>query len=153
MNNRVILIGFVTPKQLDAEFNKWPDHITLVPYFYTSNLDYLITALQDVAKMRAPIPYEVGELAYFGGERMLKVNKLTKTPNLQDLHDKLLAIALAHDATLDVTFCGNKYQPHITHNQDIAPKEGDTNTLTAFYLVEDIHQQNKKISRVFNLEG
>jgi hypothetical protein len=154
MQNRVILVAFILPKPLHYEFDEWPNHITLVPYFNTNDYALLDTQLKDLTESVNPIAYEIGETDFFGANQKVKVSLIVKNMPLQDLHTKLLNVALQHDNKIDVRHCGVNYIPHITHNESTVPSKGDQRKIMEFYLVKKVTNGSKlkMISGIYRLQ-
>lgn len=155
MQNKVIIIAFTTEKEEGTEFSKWPNHITLVPYFFTSDLEKLQQQLIDLGSHTKIINYEIGPLDYFGYKKAKPVNRIVQNIDLTNLHKALLDIAQNHDATFDAKFCFPNFWPHITHNEETLPTEGTTAQIKEIYLVKNLHINpqeplHKKLKIVIN---
>lgn len=155
MLNNVIIVAFTEPKDPSYRFNKWPNHITLLPYFQVEDLKLLKQQLMELSKREYSFSYTIGKIDYFGGERKVKVSKIQEDPALTNLHKSLLKIALTHDTHMDTALCHPNYKPHITHNHEPFPQENETNQLLKVYLIRDLYpaKKDKEVIEIFELNS
>jgi len=151
MKNRVLIVAFLNHYPPDFEFSKWPNHITIVPYFYTAGLADLIGEITKICTETEKVPYEVGSIDYFGS-RKLKVSKIKKPAALQNFHESLADVAVMHDKGMDIRFCYARFVPHITHNEVPYPEENDENIIKEVSIVQDISASTKAKKIVANIK-
>ena len=140
---KVIIVAFLKQKVVSFEFLKWPNHITIVPYFRTRNPDKLICEIKKVCSNVPEIHYRIGATNYFGEGRMLKVSRIKNSSSLVKLHTSILKIALVHDKNVDTGFCYPNYNPHITHNNKPYPREGDVGVIKKVYIIKYLSLETK----------
>lgn len=151
-HSKVIVVAFTEPRTQDFTFSKWPNHITIVPYFRVQNIDKLkkdVTALAGIG----PIPYEVGQIEYFGAKKDVRVSRVVAPKIFHDLHNSLAKIALEHDKNLDTLYGFENYKPHITHNEEPYPEEKDKGVIDAVYIVKDLElpSREKRVIEVIQI--
>ena len=151
---KIIIVTFLEPKPLSFEFVKWPNHITLVPYFQISNLNSFIKEITNLCQNLYKLSYKVGPIDYFGPGKNIKVSRVEKSNNLLHLQSSLLKIALKYDKDIGISFCESNYQPHITHNNVPYPQENGSGLIKEIYVVENLapSTKDKKIVGIINLK-
>lgn len=151
--HKVIVVSFLEPKPVSFEFTKWPNHITIVPYFQTSDLERLSDNIKNACISINQIPYQVDSIDYFGIEENVKVSQVKISDALLKLHTSILNIALSYDKNMDTKFCYQTYKPHITHNNEPYPQESDKGSIKMIYLIKKLSPitKEKKIVAIFNL--
>lgn len=150
--HRVILVSFLHSLEVGFSFTKWPNHITIVPYFFTENLEKIIQEIKTICGSLNKIPYVVSEVAYFGKEKNVEVSKITPNIQIVTLHQLLLNLAIKSDSDMDLKYSGENFAPHITHNDNPFPQKGDSGELKRLYLVEndgsEAEQKSSQVKRV-----
>lgn len=150
---KVVLVAFIEHKEQSFKFSKWPNHITIVPYFKTRDIKKLINQVENICTNVPKIKYQIGKIDYFGAEKNLKVSRVKTSSALTALHNSLLQMAKYHDKVMDTKFCYPNYNPHITHNHEPYPCENEEGVIGEIYLIKDLSTQikEKEVIAVFKL--
>ncbi|OGC45251.1 hypothetical protein A2V49_01470 [candidate division WWE3 bacterium RBG_19FT_COMBO_34_6] len=152
-NSRIVIVYFLHEQKIGLNFTKWPNHITLIPYFNTTDINKLIDDIRCKISDYKNIPYEVDGVDYFGTNNKDKVNRVKISNSLIKLHSDILNIALSHDGKMNAVFCGDEYKPHITRNELPYPQKDDIGIIDKIYLVENLYKKinGKRIVEIINL--
>jgi hypothetical protein len=152
--SKFIIVSFLKPQELNFEFTKWPNHITIVPWMRTDQLKSFICEVTKKCQITREISYKIGQIDYFGPNKDVLVSRIEKNEELQNLHVNLLEIALKLDNKINLTFCKNNYLPHITHHEKPYPELGEIKLLKHIYVAELVNQncQLKKVVAVVPLK-
>lgn len=146
-------MAFLQPKSEGFVFQKWPNHITIVPHFYATDYAILRHKIAQQVAALSPITYAVGSEAYFGVNQNVKVSTLVVNDKLAELHFLLTQIVLEIDPQMDTKLCYENYRPHITHNEPPFPAEQDIGVIDALYIVEEVLAETgeKRVAAVLQL--
>ena len=149
----VWVVSFLEQKSVHFTFTEWPNHITIVPHFQTTDLEKLMNNIQTACTRIHNIPYQVSSINYFGKEKNVKVSEVILSDALAGLHTSILSVALNGDKNMDTKFCYQNYKPHITHNNQPYPQENDLGIIRTIYLIEKLSPlvEEKQIVEVINL--
>ena len=143
----IIIICFLKEYEIGYTFKEWPNHITMVHYFWTLDPDKLVEDIQVVCKNFGNINYVVGETAEIGHNKGVKANIIV-SEKLTNLYNKVSEVAFSHDPNIKNKLKNRSFMPHISHNEQPYPKEGDEGVIKEIYLVQ--HSiQNGKEKRVY----
>lgn len=151
--SRIIVVSFLEPKPLAFKFSNWPNHITLVPYFNSTNPEGFIKEVKGLCQNIDKISYQVGLADYFGPRKNVKVSLVNLLDQLLNFHNSLLSIALKYDKNMRAIHCRSNFKPHITHHNTPFPQEKDEKIVKEIYVVKDLSDKskNKKIIGIINL--
>jgi 2'-5' RNA ligase len=103
--------------KLHQKFNKWPVHLTIVPWFSISpqNLSAFLASVQKASRGIHSITIKPKVLDYFGPKKDIRVFRVENNPKLLKLHYDLLKILDDCNAHLDSKkYTGNNFIPHVT---------------------------------------
>ena len=139
----IIIICFLKEYETGYTFKEWPNHITMVHYFWTSDPDKLVQDLQFVCKNFGNINYTVGETVEIGHNKGVKAN-IVVSEKLMDLYNKVSEVAFSHDPEFRKKLNNRTFLPHVSHNELPYPKEGGRGTIEEIYLVQHIIPNKKE---------
>lgn len=146
---QVIIVSFLKPIEKGTELIPWPNHITLVPFFWTKNLENLTSQVKEVCKNFRPIEYYVDGIEYLGRRKNVKTSKVI-SDGIIELQKKFHVLAAKHDRKFHSGFLKNGFKPHITHNVAPYPAEGQKEKIKDIYLVLHLYP-NKKDKKVLDI--
>jgi len=109
-----VLVHMVDPAEVGARFATWPLHLTLLPWFEAPDLETVQAQLKAKLKDLKPFEVTVGERSQHGDYKGRPVMNITNTPELQRLHEQLLAVIQANHWPLQGRYTGRHYTPHVT---------------------------------------
>ncbi len=121
-----------------VERHAWVAHVTLVGNFVAPDAAAATDAVRAFAGRIAPIPFEVGEEAWFGPEQSVLVD-LVEVPLLRSLHTELLdelEAAVNELRVIDPHHTRDGYRPHRTVTAGPRPSRGDTLEASTVALVK-----------------
>lgn len=108
----VIMLEAVPP---DQEFETWPPHITIVPWFPCDNDRRLDKLLRGIAEKHRPFTARAGEIEEWGGKDKFKVLKIEESAELQGLHrDVFKGLERNGFPIHQKDYMDEKYTPHVT---------------------------------------
>ena len=139
----LIVICFLQNYKVGHRFTKWPNHITIVPYFYTVNPNNLIENLKSSCKKLGAIKCSVGKTIRVGHNHRVPAGSI-KSDKIHQLFTTVSKEAFLHDTTLKQKLTDRDFLPHITHNEIPYPKEGDELEINEIYVVEKLSQNTKE---------
>jgi hypothetical protein len=130
-------LGHIEPGEL-IDRAAWPLHITIQSNL-TSDAEpaTVIAAVRDAVANIAPLRVVVGEQAYFGPDGSILVN-LVRSTELGLAHDAV-NLRLREDAnavSINPSFDGDGYHPHVTATSRGRAQRGDDLVLDTVLLVE-----------------
>jgi len=150
---QIIIVSFLKPIEKGAEFIPWPNHITLVPFFWTEDLENLPSQVREICKKFKPIDYRVDEIEYLGHRKSVKTSKVVSN-EVVNLQKKFHELATKHDDKFRSNFLISGFKPHITHNENPYPSEGQKGEIKEIYLVLHLYpnKKDKKVLEIIKLE-
>lgn len=139
----LIVICFLKNYPIGYRFTKWPNHITIVPYFNTGNATEFINNLKSSCESLGTIICNIGEIVEIGHNNGVPAN-LVKSEGINILFSIVSKEAFSHDKLLEEKLTNRKFLPHITHNDLPYPIEGDKFEIEEVYIVEKLSQNTKE---------
>ena len=136
--------------EIGDTFTNWPLHVTVVAWFTVDDSEYF-TRLAELRSAKIPsFTAKVGERRKMSRHT---VNVVRKTDELQLLHETMMSLVKSTGRLLTKEdFYYEKYQPHITHQKNIAAEPGDELRFEHVYLIgKDIHARQKTIIAKYRL--
>lgn len=127
--------------KLHQKFNKWPLHLTIVPWFSISpqNLSSFLASLQKASRGINSITIKPKGLDYFGPKKDIRVFRVENNPKLLRLHQDLLKILDSCNAQLESSkYTGKNFIPHVTAAGNYQLK---TSVCRELYIV-CLHEKN-----------
>ena len=115
---KLIIVSFFEDLKPGYRFaaSNWPLHLTLVRPFTTEGpVESIETALTKALDQQPAIAMDFGEIGQFGPHEDVPVTTVVKTPELQNLHDRLRALMEEYGAVNNTQWSGKEYRPHVTH--------------------------------------
>lgn len=132
----------ITPVEIGKTYDGLPLHCTLVHWFRTSKIKYIIADVQKLLESQPLAQLVVEDQDQFTGMTStgpipVKVNKVRKTPAIKKLHDAVVDILNDYDTEfLMPQYLHERYEPHITHQEDDSVKQGDNLRVRALFFAE-----------------
>lgn len=97
------------------EFEIWPRHITIVPWFSVSDEEQLDETLQELAKRHKSFEVKAGKVEEWGKQDKFEVQKIDDEGQLHRLHwDVFRSLEKNGFSVHQKDFLGQKYTPHIS---------------------------------------
>lgn len=134
--------------QVGERFSMWPLHVTVVPPFEASSLEEVSETVELIGQMISPIQLQIGDAAKFGQGRL--VQKLVPSPELTQLHKKLIDAGEKQGWNISGHYVGNYYTPHITQKKGRS-FTGSEFILNSLSVVENIGQGYRVIREEISL--
>jgi hypothetical protein len=157
----LIFVAFVEPVADGLVFprSEWPLHITLVRFDVGSPAGADPT--ERVAGLAAPhalaalgAGLTVGEDAGFGRNGSVPVNLIQPQPDLQALHEQLVAaVGRLGGTILTPAHTMSGYRPHVSHHGDKRLNPGDAVVLDRIALVDMAPDGDRTVRRILKLRS
>lgn len=149
---RQILVLGVEPFEEGERFNKWPPHVTLVPWFSGASEERLQKGLKELTARTRPIAARIGEVAWFGSNKNVPVRIIEPNNHLQQLHlGALSRVHIARGNIEDISHISYRFRPHVTEYRGLELAEGYIFDQVA--LIDNAGGDNKRVAEVFALRG
>jgi len=140
-NERLIIIP-VGPYKIGAEFEEWPLHITIVPWFPCDNEKQLDILLLEIASRHKSFEVSAGKITFFGKKKELPVNLINAPGNLYRLHwDVFHSLEKNGFSVHQKDYLGPNYKPHVSSQGYKSVKAGDKISVNRFSLVAQVRQK------------
>jgi 2'-5' RNA ligase len=123
------------------EFEIWPMHITIVPWFPCDDAEKLGKVLSQVASKHSPFEVKAGKITQWGGKDKFKVLKIDGDWRLLSLHwDVFNSLEKSGYPVHQKDYTGEKYTPHVTLRNSLADEKkyerGEVIDIDRFTLVK-----------------
>jgi len=151
---RLMIAHFTEPLGLDYEFEDWPLHISILPWFHR-NKEIAVAELELAVVHMKSCRIALGAKAldsveFFGVNEDIPVRRVKDCTSLGVMHGMLLS-QFQLDLE-DKTFIGGAYNPHLTIRENEDPGEGFEIDIKDISLVE-YGKPVKKVVQTFNLRN
>lgn len=140
-NSRLMIAHFVDPLAEGRHFDKWPLHLTILPWFHDSESESIHNLEQTAEKMCAckialgeVAIKTLGQIEMFGDECNIPVRCVNNSTSLGVIHGMLLGYF--QDKLEDKTYIGGRYNPHVTIRENDDPGEGSEICIDKISLVK-----------------
>ena len=134
MTYEYILVALLDDYAAGDTFTAWPLHATLVTWFDPHDEAALSAKLRTIASETSAITSRVGERRTWGPNI---VNVIDRTPELNTLHQRLLAAVTTHAQLLtNQQYMGDNYTPHVTHQGGLSVVAGENIEISRVYLIK-----------------
>jgi 2'-5' RNA ligase len=160
--NEHLVVVMVEPAS-NEEFEIWPLHITLVPWFPCNDEQRLDETLQKIAGRHKEFKVRAGKLEQWGKKEKFEVQKIEDEGLLHKLHwDVFRKLENNGFPIHQKDFLGEKYTPHLTlrnrYQKSHALAEGTELKIKNFTLVRQIRLKKtgtmiKSVVRDYQLNG
>jgi len=139
--NEHLVVIMLEPVPAGEEFEIWPLHITVVPWFPCGDDQLLDKTLSKLAAKHKPFQIKIGKAAEWGGKEKFKVLKIAPDWRLQSLHWDIFTKLEKNGFSIhQKDYLGDKYTPHITLRNSLADEAeyqpGDNIQVKNFTLVK-----------------
>jgi 2'-5' RNA ligase len=158
-----LVVIMLEPMPAGREFEIWPMHITIVPWFLCADGSKLDEVLEQVAKKHKPFEVKAGRIKKWGGKEPFEVVSITDDWRLQSLHWGVFhALEKNGFHVHQKDYLGEKYSPHITLRNRLADKDryksGDIIKIDRFTLVNQTRLKGsgrmiKSLEKDYKLNG
>lgn len=151
------------PVNFNVEFEVWPQHITIVPWFPVKDEKSLDATLQSIAKRHKKFQLSAGRIEEWGRKQKYEVVTIDdENGYLKMLHDDVFENLETNGFTVhQKDFLGDKYAPHVAVRNQIQKaqaelKVGKTVEITEFSLVSQVRLKKtgrmiKKLKKNYEL--
>lgn len=161
--NEHLVVVMLEPVPAGEEFEVWPMHITIVPWFPCGDPERLDTVLTEVASRHSTLEVKAGKIEEWGHDEKFKVMKIDDTGRLHTLHwDVLHSLEKNGFSIHQKDYLGEKYRPHVTLRNRKANADkysrGETITIGRITLVKQLRLKGsgrmiKSLVKDFELHG
>src|SRR5579863_241943 len=119
--------------ELGQEFEEWPLHVTILPWFPATDEAKLDEILGSFARRLKPFFIEVGGVENFGAKKEVAVNIVKPNRTLIALHKRVRkTLDEANMAVHQRDFVGSNYRAHITQQLHAKTHEGEKYQVESF---------------------
>jgi 2'-5' RNA ligase len=160
--NEHLVVVMVEPATA-GEFEIWPLHITIVPWFPCDNEQRLDMALQLIANRHKPFKLKTGAVEEWGSQEKFPVQLIDDEEKMSNLHLDVFMTLENNDFPIhQKDFLDDKYKPHLTlRNRYQRSKElpvGMEIAVNSFSLIKQIRLKKtgtmiKSIAKEYVLNG
>lgn len=160
--NEHLVVIMLEPMPAGQEFEIWPLHITIVPWFPVDDEVKLENVLKNVAAKHQRFTVQAGRRQQWGRKEKFDVVPIEDSYKLHSLHWNVFHNLEKNGFPVhQKDFLGEKYRPHfvirneIQKNQD-QPKTGVDIKISSFWLVSQVRLKKsgrmiKKLEREYTL--
>jgi len=122
--NEHLVVIMLEPQPAAEEFEIWPMHITIVPWFPCDDSQRLDKTLSEVAKRHRTLETKIGKVEDWGRKDSFEVIRIEdESGRLHRLHwDVFRSLETASFPIHQKDYLGDKYTPHITLRNSLADK-------------------------------
>jgi 2'-5' RNA ligase len=141
--NEHLVVIMLEPTPPGEEFEIWPMHITIVPWFTAEDIIKLDKLLSDIAAKHKSIKVKAGRTEKWGGSEKFDVLKLTSKTGLHRLHWDVFKNLEKNGFNIhQKDYMGEKYTPHITLRNSLSDntryKYGEIIDISNFTLIKQL---------------
>jgi 2'-5' RNA ligase len=137
---KYVIVRFLEPIADGTEFDakNWPLHVTLASNFVVDRKAVnLFERLAELASSENSVATVASDDDYFGAQKQVHVTTLTMTPELQSLHNRIIALLKSLGATFDEPqYQEEGYRAHATVQADKRLHKGDVVIVDEFTVVD-----------------
>lgn len=151
--NEHLIVIMLEHTPFNLEFEIWPQHITIVPWFPCRDETKLDRILADIAARHQAFEVITGESEHWGKKEKYEVITVDDPEaKLHDLHQAIYNSLEAADFPVhQKDFLGDKYRPHVTIRNEFQKHQphlarGQKVTIEEFSLVRQVRM--KKTGRM-----
>ncbi len=151
MAEKFVLISALEPLERGDQFEQWPLHVTIVPWFALpkEREQAFLNALVNRVYGKSSFVTTGGDEALFGPDKDVRVRKLRRIGALAALHNIALGAVHDFDGVVDGGYVGRDYVPHVTYQGERGIEEGQELELSAMQLVRGDVDGSRTVERVF----
>lgn len=118
--HRYLLANLIEKQQVGEEFQKWPLHVTLMPWFEFENEVLLVEKLDTLFSTMDSFLYLGGEQDMFGPKKNVPVFKVKNNSPMRTVHKQIMTLLSELGAKIDDPYVGDNFFSHITvRNRDL----------------------------------
>ena len=141
-----ILVVFLRDLPKGYEFERWPHHITLLPWFKADR--EALESLADLAGQYLPMTVEMTKTANFGVRDDILV-RLVESDALVSLHKKMLSNRDGILGLANGRYVGEEFKPHVTLQGKNDPEPGSI-AINRISLIKHTGSGHiKRVERIF----
>jgi 2'-5' RNA ligase len=155
----VVMVESATQK----EFEIWPLHITLVPWFPCDNASRLDSTLKQIANKHKPFKVRTARVEEWGSEDKFIVQLIEDEEKIHDLHNDVYQKLENNGYPIhQKDYLGDKYKPHLTlrsrYQKSHKMPEGTEITIDKIALIKQIRLKRtgtmiKSVAKEYKLNG
>lgn len=136
MAEKLTIISSFEQHQKGEQFEQFPLHVTLLPWFDVPYRQSLVNSVQNFATRQSPQEVKATDEALFGPNEDVRVRLLGRVGSLHAMHEELLEIvATQRGEVLNPEFIGDKYAPHVTYQGEQGLEENETRVISRLQIV------------------
>jgi len=142
--NEHLVVIMLEPMPPGVEFEVWPLHITIVPWFHVQDDDKLDQLLIKIAQKHKKLTVSVDGKEIWGTREKFEVALVNDPGGLQLLHEDVFH-SLEKNGYLihQKDYLGAKYRPHFVSRNEVQktqdqPKAGQEMEISSFWLVKQL---------------
>ena len=163
--NEHLIVIMLKPLHLNVEFEVWPQHITIVPWFAVKDSGKLDQILQKVANRHKSFEVSFGGAEEWGKKNKYEVVTIDDSEaNLRDLHQDVFdSLEVGGFSVHQKDFLGEKYRPHVVVRNHVQLLEGEPTAgqnilISNFSLIGQVRLKRsgrmiKTLRRDYELKG
>lgn len=122
--NEHLIVVMLEPMPKNEDFETWPMHITIVPWFPCDDSRKLDETLAALAARHRPMDVRVGQTEDWGRTDKFKIIRIENDGRLHDLHmDVFTSLEKNGFPIHQKDYLGEKYVPHITLRNKLTDPE------------------------------
>jgi 2'-5' RNA ligase len=160
-NEHLVVVLIEQPTMINFEF--WPLHITLVPWFPGYDEYKLDNILNNIAQRHKSFTVKAGDVEQWGKKEKFEVQKVGDPGNLHKLHwDVFNQLENNGFSIHQKDYLGEKYTPHLTlrnrYQRSFAFEAGTELKISNFTLIKQIRLKKtgtmiKSVAKEYKLNG
>jgi 2'-5' RNA ligase len=157
------LVVVMVEQSKGGEFEIWPLHITLVPWFHCDDELRLERTLQSVANRHKSIKVKTGQVEEWGRQEKFIVQTIDDNSKMHKLHLDIFDSLENNGFHIhQKDFLGEKYKPHLTlrnrYQKSEALPDGTILKINKFALIKQIRLKKtgtmiKSVAKEYKLNG
>jgi 2'-5' RNA ligase len=146
-----LICAFVRPISLGERFERWPLHVTIVPWFrLEDSTEHIASGLSTALQSVAPFTSGIDKEALFGPRRNRPAMLILKPTPFQEVEQRVRAYLHKKRAWLvdETTKVRRIFRPHVTIQQVDRLRVGDTFECGQVYIVEQMVQYKEVVGAI-----
>ncbi|MBX4190694.1 2'-5' RNA ligase family protein [Candidatus Saccharibacteria bacterium] len=121
MRNEHLVVVMLEPMPKGEEFEIWPMHITIVPWFPCDDAARLNKVLAKAVQKHKKFSVRTGGIEEWGSKERFKVLRIDDSTELYQLHCDVFHSLEKNDFPIhQKDYMGQKYTPHVTLRNSLA---------------------------------
>ncbi len=151
-----LLAHIIDPLEVGSVVSRLPLHMSLVHWFSTNApFSQIDTKLQDALKSQKTMTLSVGDEDFFGPDKNILVNKITKEKELINTHKAIIqALSYLNITHTNPEWTNDGWNPHVTHQKNRHLNKDDKFLFNSVSLIasDNYGGGSRKILDTINLQ-